>query len=283
MHATARQCTLKNWCPLPWPPEPSDLTNSDMPCECNGPHSAASTLLSSMAAWDFNMARSIIREREFRYYKKILNPYRISVPHRQLLSRSTVLSRSLKDIQMWQVKQVQSETNTIILLFVNSILGGTRNNRNAGSETRTINRLSLVNSEHGWAAISDRGDTDIHDSDSERQNATLTVTARGWGRRGLWGLSLLHANASSNLNLFLGLIPDENSTTEDRAKDLSVNLVNMLGWLQDLRLAGKKRKPNISRSENEPSLACVCNVDRNGDRETLEVFKGACIAVLHNE
>jgi hypothetical protein len=60
---------------------------------------------------------------------------------------------------------------------------------------------------------------------------------------------------------------------------LCVDSVDMQGWLQGLRLAGTKRKRNFSRSESQPSFACVCNVDRNSDRETLEVLKGACVAI----
>ena len=89
-------------------------------------------------------------KRNFRYYKH--------------------MSHIRQDIRIWQVIQVQIRTNATTFFKLQpcfnlpSILG-TRNNRNAGSETRTFNRLSLVNHEQDWAAISDRGDTDIHGSD----------------------------------------------------------------------------------------------------------------------
>ena len=147
-----------------------------------------------------------------------------------------------------------------------SILG-TRNNRNAGSETRTINRLSLVNHEQDWAAISDRGDTDIHD------------IATNWA----WALiayGLFNAtNASLNLNFALGLTPAENAIAKDGAYDLGVDFVDMFGWFHDHRSTGTNRKRKFSRFENQPSFACVCNGDRNSDRESLEVLEGACVAI----
>ena len=98
-----------------------------------------------------------------------------------------------------------------------SILG-TRNNRNAGSETRTFNRLSLVNHEQDWAAISDRGDTDIHGSD------IAPICA-------LTGYGLFNGtNACLNLNFAVGLIAAENSIANDGAYDLGVDFVDVLGW-----------------------------------------------------
>ena len=120
------------------------------------------------------------------------------------------------------VIQVQIRTNTTIFfklqlrLLNPPLILGTRNNRNGGSETRTINCLSLVNHEQDWAAISDRGDTDIHDF-----GANPGLSACGFFNA---------TNASLNLNFALGLIPAENSIANDGAYDLGVDFVDVLGW-----------------------------------------------------
>ena len=117
-----------------------------------------------------------------------------------------------------------------------------------------------MNHEQDWAAISDRGDTDIHDPNWAR--AAFNAT-----------------NASLNLNFALGLTPAENAIAKDGAYDLGVDFVDMFGWFHDHRSTGTNRKRKFSRFENQPSFACVCNVDGSSDRESLEVLKGACVAI----
>jgi hypothetical protein len=110
-----------------------------------------------------------------------------------------------------------------------------------------------VNHEQDWAAISDRGDIDIYDITGARANASL--------------------------NLVIGLFPLDNAIMRGRGDDLGVDSVDMQGLRQVLRLPGTKCKHNFSRSESQPSSACVCNGDRNSERETLEVLEGACVTI----